>query len=395
MAYSATLKLAIGQVRAALESHIASAQAYSQNESAIAINAQEQQTISSRPVLVACSGGRDSMALAAVCHTVCGMLGTQCIVMIVDHQLQEESYHVAQRTAERLHTYGIEHVHISQVTVQETGEGIEAAARDARYEALTSYAKQVGACCIALAHTADDQAETIIMSLLKAQNVDALAGMPACTQRNGVTLVRPLLMLTREKTTQLCHDVGLSWWDDPTNGQNVPEDQALPENFPLRSRIRHDVMPLLRKFGGDDVSLRLSRNAQLSRQERQILDDLADQVLQRALMPVAQRNTPNETHAQSESNRGNSCEFGEEIIRLNTRVLSQEPRVIRLRALSHVLSANDIAHTARHVEAIDSLISNWHGQGTVHLPSGFSANRKKHVIRVCQDSVHANRRCTR
>ena len=85
----------------------------------------------------------------------------------------------------------------------------------------------------------DDQAETVLIGLLRSRGVDALAGMPQVFTRSGATFARPLLTLTRAETTGICEDLGVEYWDDPTNGDAV--DGELPNDYPLRSRVRHDL----------------------------------------------------------------------------------------------------------------------------------------------------------
>lgn len=87
----------------------------------------------------------------------------------------------------------------------------------------------------------DDQAETVLIGLLRSRGVDALAGMPQVFTRSGATFARPLLTLTRAETTGICEDLGVEYWDDPTNGDAV--DGELPNDYPLRSRVRHDLLP--------------------------------------------------------------------------------------------------------------------------------------------------------
>ena len=76
---------------------------------------------------------------------------------------------------------------------------------------------------------------------------------------------------------------------------------------------------------------------------------------------------------------------------IGVRRIAREPEAIRLRVIAHALSQAGVNASAAQIAAIDRLVVDWHGQGGVSLPRGYSANRKKHVIRVCQDGAHANR----
>ena len=196
-------------------------------------------------VLVACSGGRDSMALAAVAGIVCASWGIRCGAVVVDHRLQEHSDEVAQSAARRCCGLGLAPVTVVPVEVSGDGHGVEAAARDARYRALADTARRESAACVLLAHTGDDQAETVLMDVLRSSGLDSLAGMPRIVERDGVRFARPFLRLTRADTTGICEDLGITWWDDPTNGDHMAADEPLPDDFPLRSRVRHTLIPYL------------------------------------------------------------------------------------------------------------------------------------------------------
>ena len=273
MAYSARLRKAVGAVRATLSAvELCDVQApeFAQHgDHAVAADAPL--------VLVACSGGRDSMALAAVSHIVCTSMGVRCGVVIVDHGLQEGSEQVAGEAADRCRALGLGPVIVRNATVQARGEGLEAAARQARYNELCAAARESGAIAVLLAHTMDDQAETVLIGLLRSRGVDALAGMPQVFTRSGVTFARPLLTLTRDETTGLCEDLGVEYWDDPTNGDAV--DGELPDDYPLRSRVRHDLLPAIERFAGFNVTRHFAESAQLARMDKEYLDQRSDEVM--------------------------------------------------------------------------------------------------------------------
>ena len=263
------------------------------------------------------------------------------------------------------------------VEVSGDGHGVEAAARDARYRALADTARRESAECVLLAHTGDDQAETVLMDVLRSSGLDSLAGMPRIVERDGVRFARPFLRLTRADTTGICEDLGITGWDDPTNGDHMAADEPLPDDFPLRSRVRHTLIPYLNAFAGGDIVSRFCDGAELASIEKSYLDGIAESVAAHAV-----------TFA------GDSCGSVDgdcELLRIDAKALAREPRAIRLRVIAHALAAVGIEAGFRHVDAVDRLISQWHGQGAVALPSGHSAFRRKHVIRVCQDGLHANR----
>lgn len=388
MAYSARLRKAVGAVRATLSAvELCDVQApeFAQHgDHAVAADAPL--------VLVACSGGRDSMALAAVSHIVCTSMGVRCGAVIVDHGLQAGSEQVASEAADRCHALGLGPVIMRNATVQARGEGLEAAARQARYDELCAAARESGAIAVLLAHTMDDQAETVLIGLLRSRGVDALAGMPQVFTRSGVTFARPLLTLTRDETTGLCEDLGVEYWDDPTNGDAV--DGELPDDYPLRSRVRHDLLPAIERFAGFNVTRHFAESAQLARMDKEYLDQRSDEVMGEAVTAVdrpassaaVSTDTPRACAADDTNDSGHGIG-----LMISVKRIAREPEAIRLRVIAHALSQAGVNASAAQIAAIDRLVVDWHGQGGVSLPRGYSANRKKHVIRVCQDGAHANR----
>ena len=388
MAYSARLRKAVGAVRATLSAvELCDVQApeFAQHgDHAVAADAPL--------VLVACSGGRDSMALAAVSHIVCTSMGVRCGAVIVDHGLQAGSEQVASEAADRCHALGLGPVIMRNATVQARGEGLEAAARQARYDELCAAAHESGAIAVLLAHTMDDQAETVLIGLLRSRGVDALAGMPQVFTRSGVTFARPLLTLTRDETTGLCEDLGVEYWDDPTNGDAV--DGELPDDYPLRSRVRHDLLPAIERFAGFNVTRHFAESAQLARMDKEYLDQRSDEVMGEAVTAVdrpassaaVSTDAPRACAADDTNDSGHGIG-----LMIGVKRIAREPEAIRLRVIAHALSQAGVNASAAQIAAIDRLVVDWHGQGGVSLPRGYSANRKKHVIRVCQDGAHANR----
>lgn len=388
MAYSARLRKAVGAVRATLSAvELCDVQApeFAQHgDHAVAADAPL--------VLVACSGGRDSMALAAVSHIVCTSMGVRCGAVIVDHGLQAGSERVAGEAANRCRALGLGPVIVRNATVQARGEGLEAAARQARYNELCAAARESGAIAVLLAHTMDDQAETVLIGLLRSRGVDALAGMPQVFTRSGATFARPLLTLTRAETTGLCEDLGVEYWDDPTNGDAV--DGELPNDYPLRSRVRHDLLPAIERFAGFNVTRHFAESARLARMDKEYLDQRSDEVMGEAVAAVdwPASSAAVSTDAPRACVAGDTNDSGHGIgLMIGVKRIAREPEAIRLRVIAHALSQAGVNASAAQIAAIDRLVVDWHGQGGVSLPRGYSANRKKHVIRVCQDGAHANR----
>lgn len=388
MAYSARLRKAVGAVRATLSAvELCDVQApeFAQHgDHAVAVDAPL--------VLVACSGGRDSMALAAVSHIVCTSMGVRCGAVIVDHGLQAGSERVAGEAADRCRALGLGPVIMRNATVQARGEGLEAAARQARYDELCAAAHESGAIAVLLAHTMDDQAETVLIGLLRSRGVDALAGMPQVFTRSDATFARPLLTLTRAETTGICEDLGVEYWDDPTNGDAV--DGELPNDYPLRSRVRHDLLPAIERFAGFNVTRHFAESAQLARMDKEYLDQRSDEVMGEAVAAVdwPALSAAVSTDAPRACVAGDTNDSSHGIgLMISVKRIAREPEAIRLRVIAHALSQAGVNASAAQIAAIDRLVVDWHGQGGVSLPRGYSANRKKHVIRVCQDGAHANR----
>ena len=216
-------------------------------------------------VLVAVSGGSDSVALLHLLHTLSPEYGVRLHVLHVDHGLRPDSADDAsfvRRVGERL---GVA-VEVANVTVP-AGDSLEARARDVRYAALESAAARLGATRIALGHTADDQAETMLMRMLEGTGVRGLAGIPAVRGR----IIRPLLGVRRSALRAELERAGLSWVDDPTNVD--------PKFF--RNRVRHEVLPMLAAAVDGDVVDRLQRVAGAAREAVDALDRVAARELDR------------------------------------------------------------------------------------------------------------------
>lgn len=289
-------------------------------------------------VWVACSGGPDSLALAAAASFVGRKQGYHVGAIIVDHGLQADSAIVAERAATEVRKSGVMTVHVERVTVGRDG-GLEAAARTARYAALERRADAEGGfnSLILTGHTMDDQAETVLLALARGSGARALAGIPP---RRG-RIVRPFLSIRRSVTVAACEAQGLSPWHDPTN---------IGADGPRRSALRSEVLPALVDVLGPGVISGLARSAALLQADADELDRQA-----RSAMPAAQ--------VWADDWR---CDM-----------LASLPDAIRTRMLK-MLAENKGAGplTAAHVRALDTLVTQYKGQGAVSLPGGFEARRE-------------------
>jgi tRNA(Ile)-lysidine synthase len=290
-------------------------------------------------VLAACSGGADSLALAAAAAFEAPRLGLAAGGVTVDHGLQPGSADQARLVTKTLTALGLDPVQCLTVTVHRPGAGPEAAARAARYTALDRAAGAAGAAAILLGHTLDDQAETVLLGLARGSGGRSLAGMP---ERNGRCL-RPLLGVTRAQTRAACAAQGLEPWDDP---QNADPGFA-------RARVRHRVLPVLEAELGPGVAEALARTARQLRADADFLDELAETAMERTVSPP-----PGD---------------------LPLDVVAGLPAAIRSRVLRNAAIAAGCpagALTAAHVAGLDALATGWRGQRWIDLPGGIRARRR-------------------
>ena len=292
------------------------------------------------PVLAACSGGADSLALAGALAFEAPRSGVRAGGITVDHGLQDGSAERAAQVVRTLRSLGLHPVMCVTVTV-DGGGGPEAAARDARYAALQAAAAGLGA-SVLLGHTLNDQAETVLLGLARGSGARSLAGMPATFHRGPICFARPLLALDRATTRRACAAMDLTAWDDPHN-----DDPAY-----TRVRVRRDVLPTLESALGPGVAGALARTAGMLRDDADALDAWADRVY---------------------------ADAGSDGLELDVAVLAGLPRAVRTRVLRRAaITAGGPPGTlaAVHVEALDRLITAWHGQQHVDLPGGGRAVRR-------------------
>jgi tRNA(Ile)-lysidine synthase len=219
-------------------------------------------------VLVAVSGGADSVALLHVLHSLSSSWRLRLHVGHVDHRLRPESAREADTVRALARRLGLP-VDVIAVDVP-AGGSLEAAARVARYRALEGLADRIGADRIAVAHTGDDQAETVVMRALEGAGPRGLAGIPPVRGR----IIRPLIDVRRSDVVAELRGLGLEWIEDPSN-----RDPRF-----TRNRIRHELMPELARLNPDVVRA-LGRTARLARRtvealERVAASELADAVVE-------------------------------------------------------------------------------------------------------------------
>jgi tRNA(Ile)-lysidine synthase len=316
-------------------------------------------------VLVACSGGADSLAVAAGAAFEAPRAGLRAGAVTVDHGLQAGSAERAAALVARLGALGLEPVEAVAVTVGTQG-GPEAAARSARYAALAECAERLDAAAVLLGHTGDDQAETVLLGLARGSGARSLAGMPAVSGRYR----RPLLDLDRAVTAAACAAQGLSPWEDPHNS-----DPAY-----TRVRVRQQALPALERALGPGVSEALTRTARLLRDDADALDAWAERAMRECTSPAGAPVIEPATEPATGPSAGPSPEPGSGLSGgLDVARLAALPAAVRRRVLHRAALAAGSprgALAAVHVAALDALITDWHGQGPLQLPGGVSATRR-------------------
>lgn len=297
--------------------------------------------IGAEPVLVACSGGADSLALLAATVFESRSQSWRVVGVTVDHGLQPGSAERAEALIGQMATIGVDETVGVRVRVEASGQGPEAAAREARYTVLEEVAERFDAPVVLLGHTLNDQAETVLLGLTRGSGARSIAGMRSAFDR----FRRPLLGVSRADTEAACAAEGLAVWHDPHN---------LDPAF-TRSRIRTQVMPVLERELGPGVAAALARTADQLRADTELLDSQATVL-----------------HASMSTDEG-----------LPVTLLAGLPdalrlRMIRLAALAAGAIPSDLSHG--HLLAVDELVRNWHGQLGVDLPGHLRATRVNDVL---------------
>ena len=285
-------------------------------------------------VLIGVSGGADSMALAIGTYLEAREANTEVIALIIDHDLQEGSAGVAEVAREDLLKRGITQVIIKKVNVVMT-DGLEASARRARYSAFNEAISELDPDFFFLAHTLNDQAESVLLGLARGSGTRSLSGM---AEING-KFVRPLLDVGREVTLACCVENQIVPWSDPHN-----EDPAYS-----RVRVRHEILPLMEERIGPGIVDALGRSAKILRQDSDALDSYALGFLGEW--------------------QGGGFEITD---------LAQLPQAVRIRVLREAIFRTGAplgSLSADHLAPVEALITDWHGQGVISLPGGVKVER--------------------
>ena len=290
----------------------------------------------STPALIGLSGGPDSLALVAAAAAE----NKDVRALVVDHGLQEGSGDVAKRAAAQAAALGVP-ADVVRVNVDAApGESVEAAARAARYAALAEAAAHDSR-DIWVAHTLDDQAETLLLGALRGNP----AGMASVSVLDaGPRLVRPFLSIRRADTVGACEELGLQPWHDPMN-----DDPAY-----RRVAVRKDIIPALSELIGGDAVPTLARTAERITADLELLAELVD------LTPT------------------NDCAS-----------LAAEPAPVRQRRILAWLrgegersSGVPLNVSGSQLTDIERLCTDWHGQGPVAISGGRSVARVGALLEV-------------
>lgn len=302
-------------------------------------------------VVVALSGGADSLALAAAAAFEAPKLGVRAVAATVDHGLQEGSADAAAAAAATARSLGLEAV-VLPVRVSRDG-GPEAAARAARYRALRDAARESGAGAVLVGHTLDDQAETVLLGLARGSGAASLQGMAAVADLDGVALLRPLLGVRRATTRAACAAEGLQPWEDPHNAD---------PRF-TRVRVRESVLPVLEAELGPGVADALARTAAQLREDAEAFDEMIEETIE------------------------DIVEHVEAGIAVSVGALAANPAALRHRIIRHVVASEfHESLTRSQTLEVARLATDWSGQGPIDLP-GCRARRVGGVIEFTASST--------
>lgn len=328
-------------------------------------------------VLVAVSGGPDSVALCHLLLRLAGEMDMQLHVFHMDHGLREGSAadaHFVQRLADE---WGVPLTLVRENVGagRRRGESTQQAARRLRYAALRRTAAQIGAARIALGHHGDDQAETVLMRLLRGAGAAGLGGM---RWRRG-RFIRPLLGVSRADVEAYCQAFRLDTRLDPTNESTDY----------VRNKVRLELLPLLQAEYNANVRLTLNRMAMLLQDDDDLLEYLAHQAFRR-MFPGAAEQLPEDGRDVSSHHEvsGRAAD-----VELPVHELARQPRALRRRIVRHAWqyvagkadeavvrpTFTPAALTYDHVEAVLALLDKTRG-AAVDLPRKVRVQRLEHAL---------------
>jgi tRNA(Ile)-lysidine synthase len=308
-------------------------------------------------VLIACSGGPDSIALM---HLLCGVHEPRGALLVghFNHGLRgrdaENDARFVQEVCDRLQLKCvIGHADTQRLQQLAQGRGIESAARELRYQYLTESAERFSARYLVTGHTSDDQVETVMHHVLRGTGLAGLAGMPHVRPLSpAVTLVRPMLNFTRVQILGYLHDQQQTYRLDEHNIQR---------HF-MRSRIRHELLPLLEREYYPSVRQSLLRLSRIAADAQCVIHDLAQ-----ALLDNCSMDAPSGT------------------LRLACDPLRQAPEHVCREAFVVLWQRQGWAlqeMTFEHWQRLAHLAATPGGQATIELPGALEARRQQNCLIV-------------
>lgn len=297
-------------------------------------------------VIVALSGGADSLALAAATAFEASKRGLRAASVTVDHGLQDDSAEVAADAARIAQALGLD-ARVVRVAVSGEG-GPEAAAREARYRVLRDAASEVRASTVLLGHTLDDQAETVLLGLARGSGAASLQGMaPMREDEDGVRWARPLLGVRREKTRAFCAASDLTPWDDP---HNFDDRYA-------RVRVRERVLPVLEAELGPGIADALARTAEQLREDAEAFDEMIHETIE------------------------DIVEHAEAGISVSVAALAANPAALRNRIIRLVVDSEfGVSLTRAQTIEVARLVTDWSGQGPIDLPECSAVRQGGRIV---------------
>jgi tRNA(Ile)-lysidine synthase len=299
-------------------------------------------------VVVAVSGGPDSLCLLHSLVRLRRLLAIRPVCFHFDHRLRPGSDADARYVRRHARQLGVEFVLRQAQSQPGRGESVEAWARTERYRALFRVVEEREASAAVVGHTMDDQAETVLLALVRGGSLDALAGM----QPVSLPVVRPLLETTQEDTVAFCRALRLRPRRDPMN-----QDTSY-----LRVALRRQVIPLLEQRLGRNVRVTVARTASLLRADAEFLDRLADEAADEIVQPA-----------------------GDDERRLLLDPLRDTTVPLAARVVRSVLLDLGLVPEAAHIQAVLDLAGRRPGS-RISLPFGLIARREQAYVRVLRPS---------
>ncbi|MGF6823743.1 tRNA(Ile)-lysidine synthase [Microbacterium sp. ZKA21] len=299
-------------------------------------------------VIVALSGGADSLALTAAAVFEARPRDMKVLSVTVDHQMQDGSDQVAATAAVTAESIGVTDALQTKVDVSGRGQGVEAGAREARYAALRGIAGAERAAAVLLGHTLDDQAETVLLGLARGAGATSLQGMaPVREDEDGLRWMRPLLAVRRETTRAFCTASDLDFWDDPHNAD---------PRF-TRVRVRENVLPVLESELGPGIAQALARTAEQLREDAEAFDEMIHETIE------------------------DIVEHAEAGISVSAAALAANPAALRNRIIRLVAESEFGASLTRtQTLEVARLATDWSGQGPIDLPGCTAVRRGGRIV---------------